>query len=115
MDQDETDKVEYSKIEFPQFPPWGYCRTNFIKDFRASISNTVFASRLISSSWIISGGLFSLIVYTMLSINVKLTLFVLAPLPIMSISIFFISKVIHLKSEKVQIQLSKLSTSVPVS
>jgi len=54
--------------------------------------------------------LFSLIVYTMLSINVKLTLFVLAPLPIMSISIFFISKVIHLKSEKVQIQLSKLST-----
>lgn len=54
--------------------------------------------------------LFSLIVYTMLSINVKLTLFVLAPLPIMSISIFYISKVIHLKSEKVQVQLSKLST-----
>ena len=54
--------------------------------------------------------LFSLIVYTMLSINVKLTLFVLAPLPIMSISIFYISKVIHKKSERVQIQLSKLST-----
>ena len=54
--------------------------------------------------------LFSLIVYTMLSINVKLTLFVLAPLPIMSISIFYISKVIHQKSERVQIQLSKLST-----
>jgi ATP-binding cassette subfamily B protein len=46
----------------------------------------------------------------MLSINVKLTLFVLAPLPIMSISIFYISKVIHKKSERVQIQLSKLST-----
>lgn len=54
--------------------------------------------------------LFSLIVYTMLSINVKLTLFVLAPLPIMSISIFYISKVIHQKSERVQVQLSKLST-----
>ena len=54
--------------------------------------------------------LFSLIVYTMLSINVKLTLFVLAPLPIMSISIFYISKVIHQKSERVQTQLSKLST-----
>lgn len=54
--------------------------------------------------------LFSLIVYTMLSINVKLTLFVLAPLPIMSISIFYISKVIHQKSERVQLQLSKLST-----
>lgn len=54
--------------------------------------------------------LFSLIVYTMLTINVKLTLFVLAPLPIMSISIFYISKVIHQKSERVQVQLSKLST-----
>ena len=37
--------------------------------------------------------LFSLIVYNMLSINVTLTLYVLAPLPIMSISIFYISKV----------------------
>jgi ATP-binding cassette, subfamily B, multidrug efflux pump len=54
--------------------------------------------------------LFSLIVYTMLTINVKLTLFVLAPLPVMSISIFYISKLIHQKSERVQVQLSKLST-----
>ena len=54
--------------------------------------------------------LFSLVVYTMFSINVKLTLFVLTPLPIMSISIFYISKVIHQKSEGVQKQLSKLST-----
>ena len=54
--------------------------------------------------------LFSLVVYTMFSINVKLTLFVLTPLPIMSISIFYISKVIHQKSEVVQKQLSKLST-----
>lgn len=54
--------------------------------------------------------LFSLVVYTMFSINIKLTLFVLMPLPIMSISIFYISKVIHQKSEGVQKQLSKLST-----
>lgn len=54
--------------------------------------------------------LFSLVVYTMFSINVKLTLFVLTPLPIMSITIFYISKVIHQKSEGVQKQLSKLST-----
>ena len=54
--------------------------------------------------------LFSLVVYIMFSINVKLTLFVLTPLPIMSITIFYISKVIHQKSEGVQKQLSKLST-----
>ncbi len=54
--------------------------------------------------------LFALVMYNMFSINVKLSLFVLAPLPIMSISIFFISKIIHSKSEKVQKQLSLLST-----
>lgn len=54
--------------------------------------------------------LFSLVVYTMFSINVKLTLFVLAPLPIMSITIFYISKIIHQKSEGVQKQLARLST-----
>ena len=54
--------------------------------------------------------LFLFVMYNMFSINVKLSLFVLAPLPIMSITIFFISKVIHAKSEKVQTQLSTLST-----
>ena len=54
--------------------------------------------------------LFILVMYNMFSINVKLSLYVLAPLPIMSISIFFISKIIHSKSEKVQQQLSLLST-----
>ena len=54
--------------------------------------------------------LFSLIVYTMININLKLTLFVLLPLPIMSISIYYISKIINLKSEKVQRQLAKIST-----
>lgn len=55
--------------------------------------------------------LFVLVMYNMFSINVKLSLYVLAPLPIMSVSIFFISKVIHSKSEKVQKQLSLLSTT----
>lgn len=54
--------------------------------------------------------LFSLVVFTMFSINVKLSLLVLTPLPIMSVTIFYISKVIHQKSEGVQNQLSKLST-----
>ncbi|MGC6470147.1 MAG: ABC transporter ATP-binding protein [Flavobacteriales bacterium] len=54
--------------------------------------------------------LFILVMYNMFSINVKLSLFVLAPLPIMSITIYYISKVIHSKSEKVQKQLSLIST-----
>ena len=54
--------------------------------------------------------LFIFVMFNMFSINVKLSLFVLAPLPLMSITIFFISKVLHAKSEKVQTQLSTLST-----
>lgn len=54
--------------------------------------------------------LFCLVMYNMFSINVTLSLYVLAPLPVMSLSIFYISKIIHSKSEKVQQQLSLLST-----
>ena len=54
--------------------------------------------------------LFLLVVYNMFTINIKLSLYVLAPLPIMSITIFLVSKIINTKSEKVQSQLSVLST-----
>ena len=52
--------------------------------------------------------LFILIVWTMLSINVKLSIYVLLPLPIMSVIIYFVSFKIGQKSEKVQKQLSNI-------
>ena len=56
--------------------------------------------------------LFILITFTMLYVNVKLTLYVLAPLPFLSISIYFVSDLMNKKSELVQEQQSKLSTFV---
>ena len=56
--------------------------------------------------------LFSLVLYKMLSRNAELTLYVLTPLPIMSLLIYFVSRVINKKSEKVQAQQSLLSTIV---
>ena len=56
--------------------------------------------------------LFVLVIYTMVSINLKLTLFVLVPLPILSLSIYYVSNIINKKSERVQNQLSVLSTFV---
>jgi ATP-binding cassette subfamily B multidrug efflux pump len=50
--------------------------------------------------------------YKMISTNPQLTLYVLAPLPIMSILIYFVSSVLNKKSEKVQRQQSFLSTMV---
>jgi len=56
--------------------------------------------------------LFIFVIITMLSINVKLTLYVLTPLPVLSLSIYYVSKMINVRSEKVQAQLSRLNTFV---
>ncbi len=56
--------------------------------------------------------LFILILITMLTVNVKLTLYVLAPLPFLSISIYYVSDLMNKKSEEVQQQQSCLSTFV---
>ena len=54
--------------------------------------------------------LFTLVIYTMLQVNVKLTIYVLTPLPLLTISIYYASKIINKKSEKVQRQLSRITT-----
>tara|TARA_R110002096_G_scaffold365789_1_gene559093 strand:- start:1162 stop:3003 length:1842 start_codon:yes stop_codon:yes gene_type:complete len=54
--------------------------------------------------------LFLIVIPVMLSIDVELTLYALAPLPILSILIYFISNKINQKSELVQSKLSDLST-----
>jgi len=51
----------------------------------------------------------------MLSTNPELTLYVLMPLPLMSLLIYFVSSVLNKKSAKVQTQQSKLSTIVQES
>lgn len=53
---------------------------------------------------------FALVVAVMLSIDVELTLYALAPLPVLSILIYYISNKINSKSEVVQRHLSRLST-----
>jgi len=56
--------------------------------------------------------LFILVIATMLSVNPKLTFYVLFPLPLLSVSIYYVSNIINKKSERVQAQLSRLSTFV---
>jgi ATP-binding cassette subfamily B protein len=53
-----------------------------------------------------------IVVSVMLTVNVKLTFYALLPLPFLSIAIYFVSQEINKRSEKVQEQLSKLSTWV---
>ena len=54
--------------------------------------------------------LFVMVIYSMLSVNVELTLYCLAPLPILSISIYYVSNLINKKSTVIQEQLAKLNS-----
>ena len=54
--------------------------------------------------------LFTLVIYSMFKVNAQLSLYVLLPLPVLSISIYYISSLINKKSEEIQRQLSKLTT-----
>jgi len=51
-----------------------------------------------------------IVITAMFSVNIKLSLYVLMPLPILSVAIYYVSRIINIKSEKVQRQLSTLST-----
>ncbi|MEO8588070.1 MAG: ABC transporter ATP-binding protein [Flavobacteriales bacterium] len=54
--------------------------------------------------------LFALCIARMLHVNAELTLWTLAPLPVMSVVIYYVSDVINRKSMDVQVQQSRLST-----
>jgi ATP-binding cassette subfamily B multidrug efflux pump len=56
--------------------------------------------------------LFVLIVPLMLMVNVKLTLYTLLPLPILSVSIFYINNLIERKSDEIQRALAGMTTFV---
>ena len=53
--------------------------------------------------------------YNMFSKDVRLSLYVLAPLPILAITIYFVNSIINKKSEEIQGQLSDLTTKVSLA
>ncbi len=54
--------------------------------------------------------LVSMVIYFMFRVNVRLSFYTLLPLPILSISIFLVSSMIHKRSFDIQVQLSKLNS-----
>lgn len=54
--------------------------------------------------------LFTLVISVMISINPRITLYVLLPLPLLSISIYFVSEVINKRSDILQSKLSDITT-----
>ncbi|MDR3697804.1 ABC transporter ATP-binding protein [Mucilaginibacter sp.] len=56
--------------------------------------------------------LFIMVIYAMLTVNVRLAVFSVLPLPILAILIYYVNNIIHYRSEKIQERLSGLSSFV---
>ncbi len=88
-------------------------------DLMARISEDVSKVRMYVGPSIMYGinliTLFILVISYMVSVNAKLTFYVLLPLPILSLSIYFVNTIIMKRSEELQAQLSSVSTYVQES
>src|SRR6201996_9204474 len=56
--------------------------------------------------------LFILVIYVMLTVNVRLAIFSVLPLPILAVIIYYVNTIINFRSEKIQQRLSALSSFV---
>jgi ATP-binding cassette subfamily B multidrug efflux pump len=56
--------------------------------------------------------LFIMVIYAMLTVNLRLTIFSVAPLPILAMLIYYVNNIINFRSEKIQERLSALSSFV---
>nr|WP_236017545.1 ABC transporter ATP-binding protein [Roseivirga sp. E12] len=96
--------------------PLSFYRRNNTGDLMNRISEDVSRVRMYLGPGIMYGinllVLFPMVIYEMLRVNAELTFYALLPLPILSISIYFVNNIINKRSEKIQESLSDLSTSV---
>ena len=96
--------------------PLSFYRKNSTGDLMARISEDVSRVRMYLGPAIMYGLnlliLFPLVISYMLSVNAELTFYSLLPLPVLSLSIYFVNNLINERSEKIQRSLSGLSTYV---
>ncbi len=95
--------------------PLSFYRRHNTGDLMARISEDVSKVRMYVGPSIMYGlnliTLFIMVISYMLSVSPHLTFYVLLPLPILSVSIFFVSNIINKRSEEIQRNLSMLSTN----
>lgn len=103
-------------FEHYQSLPLSFYRRNNTGDIMNRISEDVSRVRMYLGPAIMYGLqlgiLFIILIPIMFSINAKLTWYSLIPLPLLSLSIFFVNNIIERRSEEIQKSQSKLSTFV---
>ncbi len=92
-----------------------FYKRNNTGDLMARISEDVNHVRMYLGPAVMYGinlvSLFVLVISSMLSVSVEMTLYVLLPLPFLSISIYYISNLINKRSAAIQGQLSTLNST----
>ncbi|GAA4462852.1 ABC transporter ATP-binding protein [Nemorincola caseinilytica] len=96
-----------------------FFKANFTGDLMNRISEDVSRVRMYTGPSIMyfTSVVFLVIfcVWDMLRVDVWLTVCVVAPLPLLALSIFYVNKIIHRKSSRIQAQLSALTTTAQES
>jgi ATP-binding cassette subfamily B multidrug efflux pump len=96
--------------------PLSFYRKNNTGDLMARISEDVSRVRMYLGPALMYGinliTLFLMVVPYMFSVHFKLTLYTLLPLPILSVSIFYVNNIIEQKSDQIQKSLSGITTFV---
>lgn len=91
-----------------------FFKRNKTGDLMARITEDVSKVRMYLGPAILYGinlsTLFVLVIYAMISVSPTLTLYALAPLPFLSISIYYVSNLINIKSEAIQKRLAGLNS-----
>jgi len=99
----------YSKLHL------GFYRKNKTGDLMARISEDVSKVRMYIGPAVLYTVnmvfLFVFVIYSMYSVDARLATYCLLPLPILSVSIYFVSDIINKKSTKIQKQLSVLNSA----
>ncbi|MFT6055648.1 MAG: ATP-binding cassette subfamily B protein [Candidatus Endobugula sp.] len=94
--------------------PLSFYRKNNTGDLMNRISEDVSRVRMYLGPGIMYGinllVLFPMVIYEMLKVNAELTFYALLPLPLLSVSIYFVNNVINKRSEEIQQSLSSMST-----
>ena len=94
--------------------PLSFYRKNNTGDLMARVSEDVSRVRMYAGPAIMysinMAVTFIVVISYMVTVNAKLTFFSLLPLPVLSISIYYVSSIINKRSEAIQQGLSQLST-----
>ena len=102
--------------EHYQSLPVSFYRRNNTGDLMARISEDVSRVRMYLGPGLMYGVnliiTFVLVISYMLSVNAKLTFYSLLPLPVLSLSIYYVNNLINKRSEEIQRSLSDMSTFV---